>query len=98
MAEQFHITGRHHFARRAATLAASAAITSVIAAALLGVFHSSSKMPWLTPTSSNAVLLSSCDKATSTVSRRACVEQIVARVQSRDGSVRLAANPVGPAR
>ena len=86
----YEISTRQRLVWRAVALVASIAVNAVLSMGLMVMFHSSSSLPWLAPTEANLALLASCNQGLGTSARRTCVEQVVASVQARDASVRVA--------
>ena len=86
----YELSSRERLVWRAVALVASVAVNAVLSLGLMVVFHSSSRLPWLAPTEANLALLARCNQGLGTSARRACVEQVVASVQARDASVRVA--------
>ena len=90
MFQGYELTARQRLVWRAVALVASIAVNAVLSMGLMVMFHSSSSLPWLAPTEANLALLASCNQGLGTSARRTCVEQVVASVQARDASVRVA--------
>jgi hypothetical protein len=67
-------------------------VGSLVLAAVTVLFNTASRMPWLAPTEANTALLARCDKVQGTAPHRACVEAVIAAVQSRGTDLHLAAN------
>ena len=86
----YELPTRQRLVWRAVALVASVAVNAVLSMGLMVVFHSSSRLPWLAPTETNLALLARCNQAQGSGARRACVEQVIASVQARDASVRVA--------
>ena len=76
--------------RRALAVVGTVAVNALLATGLLTMFHASSSQPWLPANEHNLALLARCDKLPGTAPRRACVEQVVAAVQTRASSVQVA--------
>jgi hypothetical protein len=86
--------------RQVIVAGAALAINVLLLAAVAGLFHSASRMPWLTPGEDNAALLARCQRIQGTSARHTCVESVVAAVQQHSAGQRLAAatgRPAGPA-
>ena len=86
--------------RQVIVAGAALAINVLLLAAIAGLFHSASRMPWLAPGEDNAALLARCQRIQSTSARHTCVESVVAAVQQRSQGQRLAAvrdGQAGPA-
>ena len=90
MFHSYELSTRQRLVWRAVALVASVAVNAVLSLGLMVVFHSSSRLPWLAPTETNLALLARCNQAQGSSARRACVEQVIASVQARDASVRVA--------
>lgn len=86
----YELSTRQRLVWRAVALVASVAVNAVLSMGLMVVFHSSSRLPWLAPTETNLALLARCNQGLGSGARRACVEQVIASVQARDASVRVA--------
>ncbi len=90
MFQGYELSTRQRMVWRAVALVASVAVNAVLSMGLMVVFHSSSRLPWLAPTEANLALMARCNQGQGSRDRRACVEQVVASVQARDASVRVA--------
>lgn len=75
---------------RLAGASAALAVNVVLLTSLAGLFHASSRMPWLAATEANAQLLSRCDKVRGAAPHQHCVEEVVTAVASRRGAIRVA--------
>ena len=90
MFHSYELSTRQRLVWRAVALVASIAVNAVLSMGLMVVFHSSSRLPWLAPTEANLALMARCNQGQGSRDRRACVEQVVASVQARDGAVQVA--------
>ena len=90
MFHSYEPSTRERLVWRAVALVASVAVNAVLSLGLMVVFHSSSRLPWLAPTETNLALMARCNQGLSSGARRACVEQVIASVQEREASVRVA--------
>ncbi len=81
---------RQRMVWRAVALVASVAVNAVLSMGLMVIFHSSSRLPWLTPSEANLALLARCNQGLGGSARRACVEQVIASVRARDTAVQVA--------
>jgi hypothetical protein len=84
------LSTRQRLARRALALVATVAVNAVLSMALMVMFHSASRLPWLAPTADNLARLARCDTSLGSSARHACVEQVIASVQARDAAVQVA--------